>query len=45
MTESGFVEIAKRAVEAGFDGFEVHNVYGCLVRQFLSLLESISRLS
>jgi 2,4-dienoyl-CoA reductase-like NADH-dependent reductase (Old Yellow Enzyme family) len=45
MTESGFVEIAKGAVEAGFDGFEVHNVYGCLDRQFLSLLECISRLS
>jgi 2,4-dienoyl-CoA reductase-like NADH-dependent reductase (Old Yellow Enzyme family) len=42
---TGFVEIAKRAVEAGFDGFEVHSGHGCLVSQFLSLLECISRLS
>jgi 2,4-dienoyl-CoA reductase-like NADH-dependent reductase (Old Yellow Enzyme family) len=42
---TGFVEIAKRAVEAGFDCFEVHSRHGCLVSQFLSLLECISQLS
>jgi 2,4-dienoyl-CoA reductase-like NADH-dependent reductase (Old Yellow Enzyme family) len=42
---TGFVGIAKREVEAGFDSFEVHSEYDCLVRQFLSLLECISRLS
>ena len=32
MTESGFVEIAKGAVEIGSDGIEVHSVHDCLVR-------------
>jgi 2,4-dienoyl-CoA reductase-like NADH-dependent reductase (Old Yellow Enzyme family) len=45
MTESGFVEIAKGAVEIGLDGFEVHSIHDCLVRQFLSLLECIRPLS
>jgi hypothetical protein len=31
---TGFVEIANRAVEAGFDCFEVQSVHGCLVSQF-----------
>jgi 2,4-dienoyl-CoA reductase-like NADH-dependent reductase (Old Yellow Enzyme family) len=42
---TGFAEIAKGAVDIGLDGFEVHSEYDCLVRQFLSLLECISRLS
>ena len=32
MTESGFVEIAKGAVEIGSDGIEVHSVHDCPVR-------------
>jgi 2,4-dienoyl-CoA reductase-like NADH-dependent reductase (Old Yellow Enzyme family) len=33
---AGFVETAKGAVEAGFDGIEVHGAHGYLVSQFLS---------
>jgi 2,4-dienoyl-CoA reductase-like NADH-dependent reductase (Old Yellow Enzyme family) len=33
---AGFVETAKGAVEAGFDGIEVHGAHGYLVNQFLS---------
>jgi 2,4-dienoyl-CoA reductase-like NADH-dependent reductase (Old Yellow Enzyme family) len=32
----GFVETARGAVEAGFDGIEVHGAHGYLVNQFLS---------
>ncbi len=33
---SGFVETAKGAVEAGFDGIEVHGAHGYLICNFLS---------
>ena len=33
---TGFVETARGAVEAGFDGIEVHGAHGYLVNQFLS---------
>ena len=42
---TGFVETAKGAVKAGFDGFEIHNAHGCLASQFLSLLECMRRLN
>ena len=32
----GFVETAKGAVEAGFDGIEVHGAHGYLINEFLS---------
>jgi 2,4-dienoyl-CoA reductase-like NADH-dependent reductase (Old Yellow Enzyme family) len=33
---TGFVETAKGAVEAGFDGIEIHGAHGYLVNNFLS---------
>jgi 2,4-dienoyl-CoA reductase-like NADH-dependent reductase (Old Yellow Enzyme family) len=38
---SGFVETAKGAMTAGFDGFEIHCAHGYLLNQFLSAYSNL----